>query len=194
MFAVVWPRSRFVTDDAFQELLDHPLVEQVIVICPQAVPSPDPKVHILSGERPLAGQSVMLALAAIRSNDILWTAPDAEIDLTPQALHRFAAVLNDTGAGWVYSDYRERKNGKVADHPAIDYQLGSIRDGFDFGPVIAISRRAAFEALDRYGPLSQTQWAGFYELRLKMSVKQFPLRIPEYLYTMDHPDVRPTGE
>lgn len=194
MFAVVWPRSRFVADAAFSELLDHPLVDQIIVICPQAVPSPAPKVQILSGERPLAGESVMLALAAVRSNNILWTAPDAEIALTADALHRFAGVLNETGASWVYSDYREKKKGKIADHPTIDYQVGSVRDSFDFGPVVAISRRAAFEALDKCGPLSQTQWGGFYELRLKMSLKQLPLRIAEYLYTMDHPDVRPTGE
>ncbi len=194
MFAVVWPRSRFVADEGFQELLDHPLVEQVIVICPQAVPSPDPKVHIFSGERPLAGDTIMRTLAAVRSNNILWTAPDAEIELTPRALHRLGAVLNETGAGWVYSDYREKKNGKTADHPTIDYQLGSIRDSFEFGPAVAISRRAAFEALDRYGPLTDTQWGGFYELRLKMSVQQLPLRIPESLYTIGHPDVRPTGE
>lgn len=194
MFAVVWPRSRFVADEAFDELLDHPLVQQVIVICPQAVPSPDPKVHVLSAERPLAGESVMLALAAVRSNNILWTAPDAEIKFAPDAFHRFSAVLADTGAGWVYSDYRERKNGRLSDHPTIDYQLGSVRDTFDFGPAVALSRRAAFEALDRYGPLGNTQWAGFYELRLKMSVRQLPLRIAECLYTMDHPDVRPTGE
>ena len=193
-FAVVWPRSRFVVDEAFNTLLDDPLVQQIVVICPHAVASPDPKVHVISGERPVSGEAVMLALAAARSPYILWTAPDAEIELPPHTLRRLAALMDETGAGWLYSDYRERKNGQLSDHPTADYQLGSVRDNFDFGPVVAISRRAAFEALDEHGPLADTQWAGFYELRLKMSLRQLPLRVAEPLYIVDHPDVRPTGE
>ncbi len=194
MFTVIWPRSQFVVDKTLEELLDHPLVQQVVVICPQATPSPDPKIHVLCGERPLSGETVMLALAAVRSHHILWTAPDAELELGPHTLERFAAVLQDTGAGWVYSDYRERKGGQVVDHPTIDYQVGSVRDTFDFGPVIGIARQAAFESMDTYGPLSDSPWSGFYELRLKMSLRRLPIRIPEPLYTMGKPDVRPTGE
>ncbi|MBN1490415.1 MAG: glycosyltransferase family 2 protein, partial [Phycisphaerae bacterium] len=79
-------------------------------------------------------------------------------------------------------------------HPTIDYQLGSVRDAFDFGPIVGISRRAALAALDKHGPLANQPWTGMYELRLKMSVDRLPFRIPEYLYTIHHPDVRPTGE
>ncbi len=194
MFSVVWPRSRFSVDKAIDQVLHHPLVERVIVICPGAVTSPDPRIHILSGERPLAGEAVMLALAAVRTDYIVWISPDAEIEFGVGWLNRFAAVLGEAGAAWVYSDYREKRSGRTAEHPTIDYQLGSVRDTFDFGSVVAMNRRAAFEALEKWGPLSRTHWGGFYELRLKMSVAQFPVRIPEPLYTIDHPDTRTTGE
>ena len=48
---------------------------------------------------------------------------------------RMAQVIRETGAGWVYAD--------AAGHPRIDYQRGSIRDGFDFGPVVGVSVQAA---------------------------------------------------
>jgi hypothetical protein len=35
----------------------------------------------------------------------------------------------------VYADYREVKNGEETAHPVIDYQKGSLRDDFNFGPV-----------------------------------------------------------
>lgn len=116
--------------------------------------------------------------------------PDADFELGPHTLERFADVLDNTGADWVYSDYRDQKNGDVVMHPTIDYQIGSIRDTFDFGPLIGIRRDAAFDALERYGALSERPWTGLYELRLKMSVKQLPLRIPEPLYTLCRPDTR----
>jgi hypothetical protein len=34
----------------------------------------------------------------------------------------------------VYADYREVKNGAETAHPVIDYQKGSLRDDFNFGP------------------------------------------------------------
>jgi len=46
-----------------------------------------------------------------------------------------AEIIRETGAGWVYAD--------SVGHPRIDYQRGSIRDGFDFGPVVGVSVDAA---------------------------------------------------
>jgi hypothetical protein len=93
-----------------------------------------------------------------------------------------AQVIVDSGAGLVYSGSE--------DHPRIDYQLGSIRDNFDFGPVIAVSVRAAREVWK----VGQTRWAGLYDLRLRLSEKFPILRIPETLYSSSITDTRPTGE
>ena len=38
------------------------------------------------------------------------------------ALERFVAIADDTRSGMVYSDYYEKKEGKLNPHPEIDFQ------------------------------------------------------------------------
>jgi hypothetical protein len=78
-----------------------------------------------------------------------------------------AAVLTDIGASMVYSHYREQTAEGMVEHPTIDYQLGSLRDGFDFGPVMAFSTDAIREARSGGG-----RWrirpADLVDLRLRL--------------------------
>lgn len=108
--------------------------------------------------------------------------PDVKVDPGPGMIERMEQVIRETGAGWVYSD--------AAGHPRIDYQLGSIRDNFDFGPVVAVSQDAVREA----GSRPETKWGGFYDLRLRISEKRPIVRIPEPLYSASIADSRPAGE
>jgi hypothetical protein len=108
--------------------------------------------------------------------------PRVHIEPGVSMFERMAQVIADSGAGLVYSDSE--------DHPRIDYQLGSIRDNFDFGPVIVVSVHAAREVW-KAGP---ARWAGLYDLRLRLSEKFPILRIPEPLYASSTTDARPTGE
>jgi len=82
----------------------------------------------------------------------------------------------------VYSD--------AAAQPRINYQAGSIRDNFDFGPVIALSVAAAREA----GFDGSLECGGLYDLRLRLSEKFPILRIPEPLYSASVADNRPSGQ
>src|SRR5262249_50877604 len=108
---------------------------------------------------------------------------------------RFLQVANDTGAAWLYSDFRQQNETEVIDHPLIDYQPGSIRDNFDFGSVLLLSRRAVDRALGAYGRIEDDiRWGGLYDLRLKVSVDSEILRIPEPLYTRSVLDARASGE
>lgn len=95
---------------------------------------------------------------------------------------RMTQVIRDTGAGWVYGD--------AVGHPRIDYQLGSIRDGFDFGPLVALHVPVARQA----GIESVWKWSGLYDLRLRISERHPILRIPEPLYIASIIEARPTGE
>lgn len=108
--------------------------------------------------------------------------PRAAVEPGPRMFDRMAQVLRDSGAGLVYADSIE--------HPRIDCQPGSIRDNFDFGPVVAISVPAARQVWED----GSFRWAGFYDLRLRLS-EAFPVvRIPEGLYESAPLDNRPTGE
>ena len=59
-----------------------------------------------------------------------------ELLLGMYALERFVAIADDTRSGMVYSDYYEKKEGKLNPHPVIDYQKGSLRDDFNFGSLL----------------------------------------------------------
>jgi hypothetical protein len=116
-------------------------------------------------------------------SDVLFLGdPRVNIDPGPRMFDRMAQVIRETGAGWVYAD--------AVGHPRIDYQRGSIRDGFDFGPVVGVSVEAARQsAID-----STWKWGALYDLRLRISEKHAIARIPEPLYSASMSDARPTGE
>ena len=65
-----------------------------------------------------------------------------------------------------YSHYRKKIDGNVADAPTIDWQPGSLRNDFDFGPVLLFRTDALKQYLAM--PLEEYSYAGFYQLRLAM--------------------------
>jgi hypothetical protein len=126
--------------------------------------------------------NIQRVLDAADSDVLFLGDPRVSIDPGLRMFDRMAQVIRETGAGWVYAD--------AVGHPRIDYQLGSIRDGFDFGPVVGVSVQAARQS----GIDSTWKWGAFYDLRLRIS-EQYPIvRIPEPLYSASAVDVRPTGE
>ena len=108
------------------------------------------------------------------------------------ALERFLQVAEDTGAGLIYSDFYELQEGGKVARPVIDYQVGSLRDDFEFGPVIFYNSRALISAA---GSLKDhTRYAGLYQVRLKLSQVQLPQRIQEFLYSVEQVDLRASGK
>ncbi len=126
--------------------------------------------------------SIQQLLDAAGSDVLFLGDPRVEINPAPRMFDRMAQVIHETGSGWVYAD--------AADHPRIDHQTGSIRDGFDFGPVVAVSVQAARQSAIN----SNWIWGGLYDLRLRISEKHAIVRIPEPLYSEAIIDVRPTGQ
>jgi len=112
------------------------------------------------------------------------------------AVERMIKVAHDSGAGVVYSDFREQAGDKITERPLIDYQEGSIRDNFDFGGLVLLSRRALQAAVTTPGAISNQgpKWGGFYDLRLRLSAVSRILRIPEPLYVRAQADPRDSGQ
>ncbi|HEY5500054.1 MAG TPA: glycosyltransferase family 2 protein, partial [Bacteroidales bacterium] len=108
------------------------------------------------------------------------------------ALDRMIQVAEVSGAGMVYTDYFELKDGSRKTHPLCDYQTGSIRDDFDFGPLLLIRTDAAKKALQKVN--TDYDYAALYDLRLKIS-QDYPLvHLNEYLYTLEENDLRNSDE
>jgi Glycosyl transferase family 2 len=122
--------------------------------------------------RDYSSASIQELLDAADSDVLLVGDPRVHIEPGPRMADRMAQVIRETGSGWVYAD--------AVGHPHVDYQGGSIRDGFDFGPLVGVSVHAARQS----GIGSAWQWGGLYDLRLRISEKRAITRIPEALYTI----------
>jgi len=137
----------------------------------------------------------MAIVERCEANFIAMILPGEKIRLKPEALGRFLQIAGDTRVGIVYSDcYQESKSGRIHAHPLVDYQAGSLRDDFDFGPLLLLSRRSIDRAVKRHGPLFGGKWSGLYDLRLKISIDSKTIRIPEFLCSTLRDEDQTTGE
>lgn len=108
------------------------------------------------------------------------------------ALERMVQILEDAQAGMVYADRYQTEGTTRKQAPVIDYQMGSLRDDFDFGSVLLFRSDAFRETAARM--TSSYRFAGLYDLRLKLSQKNLPVHLNEYLYTEVLSDTRKSGE
>ncbi len=158
--------------------------------------SSHPKIQSVEIPASIAGATLNELLHAITADFLLVTLSGSRIDLGARTLERMVQIAEATRAGFVYADFREsNENGEISDHPLMDYQLGSIRDNFDFGSVILLSREAIQNASAKHGVISnELKFGAFYDLRLKISIDSQILRVPEPLYTRSVLDARASGE
>ncbi len=110
----------------------------------------------------------------------------------PFALERMAQIARSTGAGLVYADHYKTQGKTPAPHPLVDYQEGSLRDDFDFGPVLFYDTKHLKEAATRM--TRHFLFAGLYDLRLKVSQTSKIIRVPEFLYAVGEIDTRQSGQ
>lgn len=112
--------------------------------------------------------------------------------LAPYAVERMVQAAEMSKAVLTYADYHQLSAGTRMPHPTIDYQTGSLRDDFDFGPLLLYRTQAFREAVGRMD--TAYQYAALYDLRLKLSQQGMFLHLPEYLYTIEENDLRLSGE
>ncbi|MBR4380410.1 MAG: glycosyltransferase family 2 protein [Bacteroidaceae bacterium] len=117
---------------------------------------------------------------------------DTEVVWGYLAEERMIQVMDNTGAAMVYADRYVVKSGQTEKSPTIDYQFGSLRDDFDFGAVVMLRTSSLKEAASRMN--ADYRFAGFYDLRLKLSQKYELVHINEYLYTEQERDLRLSGQ
>lgn len=130
--------------------------------------------------------------SSVKTDFILIYTKQFALDIGRFALDRMLQISESTGAGMVYSDYFENKEGKLSAHPLIDYQEGSLRDDFNFGSVVLYRTPAFRSAVKRMS--KEFKFAGLYDLRLKISQESKIVHIPELLYTEVETDIRKSGE
>ena len=149
------------------------------------------KVHFLSAGCHASSTLKTVAAQTNAPYTLLYT-QCAALELGYFALERMIGILEDTNAGMVYADRYQMMGGQRRNAPVIDYQPGSLRNDFDFGSVLLYRTEAFKEAASRMK--ADYQFAGLYDLRLKLSQHEALVHISEYLYTEAEGDTRKSGE
>ena len=67
----------------------------------------------------------------------------------------------------LYSDYYTEQDGSQTAHPTIDYQLGSVRDDFDFGSILLFRTDVLKKVISEMD--TEYNFAALYDLRLRLS-------------------------
>lgn len=121
---------------------------------------------------------------------------DREIVLDPIFYNRVVETASEIDSTLTYCFFRERQSdGSLLDHPVNDYQPGSVRDDFDFGPLVLLNSADVLSATENFTEKESAMLdGGWYALRLRMTIGKMIAMIPEFLYTVERKDYRKSGE
>ena len=134
----------------------------------------------------LTSTKTMMRIAENANADyVLLSIKAVPVTLGASAMERMLQVACDSNAAMVYADR--------FGHPTIDYQLGSLRDDFDFGSLLLI-RTSLMHKFATTDTEREYQYAGLYALRLFLSREGTLFHLNESLYTEQETDLRASGE
>ena len=185
MITAVLARNRHPRWERFlEELLLNPLVRKAVVLHAGEPGNYPPRCEMIAVAGPVSGGTWNTILERVATRYILFFPDAAGVHPDLRAPDRLVETAEATGAGAVYADYAEIRGGTLREHPVNDYQTGSLRDGFDFGPLILLSTAASRRAIRKYGEIPAYRWAGWYDLRLKISADRDLFHLPERLSTV----------
>lgn len=175
--------------DTIKELHNCKLVSKIYLLSNDEINECPNDCELLRVNDLTSSATVDLIIKKTQTKYLLLFTQDNKFQFGQFTIERFYNVINSTGAGLVYSNYNIIKDNLISRHPVNDYQLGSLRDDFDFGNLLFIKS----ELLKSIKNEKEYKFAGIYNLRLHLSREGEILRIPEYLYTTIETDSRKSG-
>ncbi len=190
------PEAQERLESVLDSLLSSPLVEAVWISAADSCGNPLP--HQCRSAPPAvfaSGAALNDLLGRIETPWLLMIPESRGLEIPPGTLERLLEAAEISGAGLVYADFRDRTaDGRLSEHPLIDYSLGCIRDTFDFGPLLLLSMPAVSRALAARGAIPPLESAALYDLRLKLSLASPLFHLQEFLCTRLESDSRRSGE
>lgn len=181
-------------DTVLSEWLVQPLISKVYLLAlDSSLCYEHPYVEVLCIDS-LYSSATMIRIAkcAEKTSYILFSMSSNPIKLGYLSLDRLVQISDTTLAGMVYTDHYCNENGILSAMATIDYQLGSVRDDFDFGSLLFFRSDSFVQAVESFK--ENYFYAGLYALRLKIVQSQSLLHVSEYLYTEEKSDTRTSGE
>ena len=184
------------TLNTLKQLREEPLVKNIYVLMTGEEPCPFMGCEVIRVDNYLSSATVKKVAEAIREPFALMCLKQTGITFGYQAIRRMCLVASSVDSSVVYSDRYKMSGGQIVKCPTMDFYYGSVRDDFDFGPVMLF----ASVTLQKYveeNPHANYQFSGWYDLHLfslrrKRTAALFHVR--EFLYTEEEQDLRKSGE
>ncbi len=166
-------------------------INKIFILSQTEINFDNPKISNVTSNSIYSSEFYKKLISEIDS-DYLFIILDENIEFGQNCFKRFLNVAKDTSSGIVYSDYLVKEESAITKHPVIDYQVGSIRDDFDFGKLLLIDVNELKKAVNEFS--NDFSFASLYDVRLKISQSKSVTRIPEFLYTISKSDNRKSGQ
>ena len=181
--AVIFSFDFGITSQINSYLKEIDIIEKTIVISINKID--DSSISLIRSDYPFSSEIIKKAIEVTSNPYILLINGSKFTELTKEAVNKLISHAVKTESGCIYSDYFEKQNDKLVLHPLINYQLGSIRDDFDFGQCFLIRTDIARKCLpDLFSNQNKLIYAGLYDLRLAISRHSSVVRISEPLYSV----------
>ena len=182
-------------DSLIDQLSKERVVKDIYVLAAEgmSVDTLPQRAQLLQTDSLLSSATMRLITAQATAKYALLYLKQSPLTLGYQAIERMLQVAEATDASMVYADHYSVEGGKTVKHPVIDYQLGSIRDDFDFGSVVLLNVKTLKDFAVQQGS-DDYQFAGWYALRLFLSRQGKVFHLNEFLYTEEENDLRTSGE
>ena len=189
-------KDDYQTSKTLEGLLHNPCIRAVYLLVESVVTLPKAfsscqqlPINVLSSSKTMQ----LIALHANTPYILLYTKTNG-LELGYNALQRMIDYLIPKDTGMVYADHYKCIEGTLSPHPVNDYQLGSVRDDFDFGSLLLFKTDAFIHAATEVRKQPEYLYSGLYALRLAMTRLYRLEHIREFLYTEAEEDLRKSGE
>jgi len=171
-------------EKTLSSLTKSTLVERIVIVSQGPVHFKMPKCRVLAAGPLSSNKTLNLILDGIQTKYLLLLLEAHQISIDPNSLDRLLEMADFNKPGVIYSDFYDESDSGKTFHPLNDYQLGSVRDDFEFGSLILFSVPAVRKSIKKYGVIPGVKFAGLYDLRLKVSIDYSVSHLPEPLYSV----------
>ena len=179
-----------------KQLKEEPLIGEIYVMMQGKESCPYMGCEVIRVDDFRSSSTVRKIAEKLKASFALLCTAQTPITFGYQAISRMCSVANSVDPALVYADRDVVKNGETVKSPTMDFYYGSVRDDFDFGPVMLFSAPTLQKYVEEF-PDADYTYSGLYDLQLfslrrKRQAALFHIR--EFLYTEEEKDLRTSGE
>ena len=159
--AVIPYKKNSFLPDTISNIKPGNLITKIFLLATDNVENKSNDYELVKIDSLYSGLTIRKISEKVKTEYILFLTEYSSIEFNQFGLERFYKFSRiNRCRDHLFRLYRNKHRTKF--HPTIDYQLGSIRDDFNFGPVLFLRT----EALRKY-PNSNYKYAGLYDFRLE---------------------------